>query len=26
LMYSAYLLNSLYGYYNWTKLVKAENH
>ena len=22
LMYSAYLLNSLYGYYNWTKLVK----
>ena len=26
LMYSAYLLNSLYGYYNWTKLVKVENH
>ena len=26
LMYSACLLNSLYGYYNWTKLVKAENH
>ena len=26
LMYSAYLLNSLYGYYNWTKLVKAESH
>ena len=26
LMYSAYLLNSLYGYYNWTKLIKAENH
>ncbi|OOF39499.1 nicotinamide riboside transporter pnuC [Rodentibacter rarus] len=26
LMYSAYLLNSLYGYYNWTKLTKsAEN-
>lgn len=22
LMYSAYLLNSLYGYYNWTKLAK----
>lgn len=22
-MYSAYLLNSLYGYYNWTKLEKA---
>ena len=22
LMYSAYLLNSLYGYYNWTKLMK----
>lgn len=22
LMYSAYLLNSLYGYYNWTKLTK----
>ena len=22
LMYSAYLLNSLYGYYNWTKLIK----
>ncbi|MCQ9121909.1 nicotinamide riboside transporter PnuC [Rodentibacter pneumotropicus] len=22
LMYSAYLLNSLYGYYNWTKLKK----
>lgn len=22
LMYSAYLLNSLYGYYNWTKLSK----
>lgn len=26
LMYSAYLLNSLYGYYNWTKLVKVEKH
>lgn len=26
LMYSAYLLNSLYGYYNWTKLVKVENN
>ena len=26
LMYGAYLLNSLYGYYNWTKLVKAESH
>ena len=26
LMYSAYLLNSLYGYYNWTKLVKVESH
>ena len=26
LMYSAYLLNSVYGYYNWTKLVKVENH
>ncbi|HHE9985019.1 TPA: nicotinamide riboside transporter PnuC [Haemophilus influenzae] len=25
LMYSAYLLNSLYGYYNWTKLVKHTN-
>ena len=25
LMYSAYLLNSLYGYYNWTKLVKRTN-
>lgn len=25
LMYSAYLLNSLYGYYNWTKLVKRSN-
>ncbi|WP_373777298.1 nicotinamide riboside transporter PnuC [Glaesserella sp.] len=24
LMYSAYLLNSLYGYYNWTKLQKAN--
>lgn len=24
LMYSAYLLNSLYGYYNWTKLVKLD--
>ena len=24
LMYSAYLLNSLYGYYNWTKLVKCS--
>ena len=24
LMYSAYLLNSLYGYYNWTKLVKRS--
>ncbi|MDG6881307.1 Nicotinamide riboside transporter pnuC [Phocoenobacter uteri] len=23
LMYGAYLLNSLYGYYNWTKLQKA---
>ncbi|MWP82117.1 nicotinamide riboside transporter PnuC, partial [Glaesserella parasuis] len=23
IMYSAYLLNSLYGYYNWTKLQKA---
>ncbi|HDX0981338.1 TPA: nicotinamide riboside transporter PnuC [Pasteurella multocida] len=23
-MYSAYLLNSLYGYYNWTKLEKAH--
>ncbi|HBO37130.1 MAG TPA: nicotinamide riboside transporter PnuC [Pasteurellaceae bacterium] len=23
LMYSAYLLNSLYGYYNWTKLAKS---
>ncbi|OOF57351.1 nicotinamide riboside transporter PnuC [Rodentibacter myodis] len=22
LMYSAYLLNSIYGYYNWTKLAK----
>ncbi len=22
LMYSAYLLNSIYGYYNWTKLTK----
>ena len=26
LMYSAYLLNSLYGYYNWTKLVKVESY
>ena len=26
LMYSAYLFNSLYGYYNWTKLVKVESH
>ncbi|MGQ0286305.1 nicotinamide riboside transporter PnuC [Pasteurellaceae bacterium 22721_9_1] len=25
LMYGAYLLNSLYGYWNWTKLVRAEN-
>ena len=25
LMYSAYILNSLYGYYNWTKLVKRTN-
>ncbi|QLB13669.1 nicotinamide mononucleotide transporter [Bisgaardia hudsonensis] len=25
LMYSAYLLNSLYGYYNWTKLSKETN-
>lgn len=25
LLYSAYLLNSLYGYYNWTKLVKRTN-
>ena len=25
LMYSAYLPNSLYGYYNWTKLVKRTN-
>lgn len=24
IMYSAYLLNSLYGYYNWTKLQKAS--
>ena len=24
LMYSAYLLNSLYGYYNWTKLQKQN--
>ena len=24
LMYSAYLLNSLYGYYNWTKLMKQK--
>ena len=24
LMYSAYLLNSLYGYYNWTKLQKQS--
>ncbi|TNG94394.1 nicotinamide riboside transporter PnuC [Pasteurellaceae bacterium USgator11] len=24
LMYSAYLLNSLYGYYNWTKLSKQN--
>jgi len=23
-MYSAYLLNSLYGYYNWSKLQKAS--
>lgn len=23
MMYTAYLLNSLYGYYNWTKLQKA---
>ena len=23
-MYSAYLLNSLYGYYNWSKLQKAQ--
>ncbi|QGM81119.1 nicotinamide riboside transporter PnuC [Otariodibacter oris] len=23
IMYSAYLLNSLYGYYNWTKLQKS---
>ncbi|QIM62624.1 nicotinamide riboside transporter pnuC [Pasteurellaceae bacterium Orientalotternb1] len=23
IMYTAYLLNSLYGYYNWTKLQKA---
>ncbi len=22
IMYSAYLLNSIYGYYNWTKLTK----
>lgn len=25
LMYSAYLLNSVYGYYNWIKLQKAKN-
>lgn len=24
IMYSAYLLNSVYGYYNWTKLQKAN--
>lgn len=24
LMYGAYLLNSLYGYYNWTKLAKVK--
>ena len=24
LMYGAYLCNSLYGYYNWTKLIKRE--
>lgn len=24
LMYSAYLLNSVYGYWNWSKLVKTE--
>ena len=24
LMYGAYLCNSLYGYYNWTKLIKKE--
>lgn len=24
-MYSAYLLNSLYGYYNWSKLQKTNN-
>lgn len=24
-MYSAYLLNSLYGYYNWSKLQKINN-
>lgn len=24
IMYSAYLLNALYGYYNWTKLQKAN--
>jgi len=26
LMYGAYLCNSLYGYYNWTKLIKREPH
>ncbi|AOF53549.1 nicotinamide riboside transporter pnuC [Rodentibacter caecimuris] len=26
LMYSAYLLNSLYGYYNWTKLTKQTQN
>ncbi len=25
IMYAAYLLNSLYGYYNWTKLAKPAN-
>lgn len=25
IMFSAYLLNSLYGYYNWTKLAKSES-
>ena len=25
LMYAAYLMNSVYGYYNWTKLVKRTN-
>ncbi|WP_439287621.1 nicotinamide riboside transporter PnuC [Lonepinella sp. BR2904] len=25
IMYSGYLLNSIYGYYNWTKLVKVAS-